>query len=90
MRDTLLVVADQSADSCGALVLDTVALLEGAVTPEDYRSKWAEHAGQPQYMESCSDRTSVQAQEESLWSSKPSLNRHSMSVNGVSTGPCKV
>ena len=40
VRDTLLAVADQSAESCGALVLDTVALLEGAVTPEDYRSKW--------------------------------------------------
>jgi hypothetical protein len=40
VRDTLLAVADQSADSGGALVLDTVALLEGAVTPEDYRSKW--------------------------------------------------
>src|SRR5215475_4436874 len=40
VRDTLLAVADQSAGSCGALVLDTVALLEGAVTPEDYRSKW--------------------------------------------------
>ncbi len=41
VRDTLLAVADQSTDSGGALVLDTVALLEGAVTPEDYRSKWA-------------------------------------------------
>jgi tetratricopeptide (TPR) repeat protein len=41
VRDTLLAVADQSADSCGALVLDTVALLEGAVTPAEYRSKWA-------------------------------------------------
>jgi tetratricopeptide (TPR) repeat protein len=41
VRDTLLAVADQSTDSCGALVLDTVALLEGAVTPEDYRSKWS-------------------------------------------------
>jgi hypothetical protein len=41
VRDTLLAVADQSPDSCGALVLDTVALLEGTVTPEDYRSKWA-------------------------------------------------
>ena len=40
VRDTLLAVADQSTDSCGALVLDTVALLEGAVTPEEYRSKW--------------------------------------------------
>ena len=35
-----LTVADQSPDSYGALVLDTVALLEGTVTPEDYRSKW--------------------------------------------------
>jgi tetratricopeptide (TPR) repeat protein len=41
MRDTLLAEADQSADSSGALVLDTVALLEGAMTPEDYRRKWA-------------------------------------------------
>jgi hypothetical protein len=41
VRDTLLAVATQSADSCGALVLDTVALLEGAVTPAEYRSKWA-------------------------------------------------
>jgi tetratricopeptide (TPR) repeat protein len=41
VRDTLLAVADQSPDNCGALVLDTVALLEGTVTPEDYRSKWA-------------------------------------------------
>jgi tetratricopeptide (TPR) repeat protein len=41
VRDTLLAVADQSAESCGALVLDTVALLEGVVTLEDYRSKWA-------------------------------------------------
>jgi tetratricopeptide (TPR) repeat protein len=41
VRDTLLAVADQNPESCGALVLDTVALLEGAMTPEDYRSKWA-------------------------------------------------
>jgi hypothetical protein len=41
VRDTLLAVADQSAKSCGALVLDTVALLEGTATPEEYRSKWA-------------------------------------------------
>jgi hypothetical protein len=40
VRDMLLAVADQSDESCGALVLDTVALLDGAVTPEDYRSKW--------------------------------------------------
>ena len=40
VRDTLLAVADQSAEGCGALVLDTVALLDGVVTPEDYRSKW--------------------------------------------------
>ena len=41
VRDPLLAVADQSTDSCGALVMDTVALLEGTVTPEDYRNKWA-------------------------------------------------
>jgi tetratricopeptide (TPR) repeat protein len=40
VRDTLPAVADQSTDSCGALVLDTVGLLEGTVTPEEYRSKW--------------------------------------------------
>ena len=47
VRGTLLAVADQSADSCGALVLDTVALLEGTVTPEDYRSKWAHAQAAP-------------------------------------------
>jgi hypothetical protein len=40
VRDILLAVADQSPESCSALVLDTVALLEGTVTPEEYRSKW--------------------------------------------------
>ena len=47
VRDTLLAVADQSAESRGALVLDTVALLEGAVTLEDYRSKWASAPAAP-------------------------------------------
>jgi hypothetical protein len=37
----LLEVADQDADSRGALVTDTIALLEGTLTPEAYRSKWA-------------------------------------------------
>jgi hypothetical protein len=41
VRDLLLDVAAHSTDSCGALVTDTMALLEGALTPEDYRSKWA-------------------------------------------------
>ena len=41
VRDMLLEVADQTANSRGALVTDTVALLEGALTPEAYRSKWA-------------------------------------------------
>ena len=47
VRDTLRTVADQSADSCGVLVLDTVALLEGTVTLEDYRSKWASAPAAP-------------------------------------------
>jgi tetratricopeptide (TPR) repeat protein len=47
VRDTLLAVANQSAESCGALVLDTVALLEGAVTPAAYRSKWASPQAAP-------------------------------------------
>ena len=41
VRDMLLEVADQDADSRGALVTDTIALLEGTLTPEAYRSKWA-------------------------------------------------
>jgi hypothetical protein len=41
VRETLLAVADENADSRGALVLDTVALLEGTMTPEEFRSKWA-------------------------------------------------
>jgi tetratricopeptide (TPR) repeat protein len=41
VRDTLLAVADERADSRGVLVLDTVALLEGTMTPEEFRSKWA-------------------------------------------------
>jgi tetratricopeptide (TPR) repeat protein len=40
VRDLLLDVAAQSTDSCGALVTDTMALLEGALTPENYCSKW--------------------------------------------------
>jgi hypothetical protein len=47
VRDTLLAVADQSTASCGALVLDTVALLEGTVTPEEYRSKWVSRQEAP-------------------------------------------
>jgi hypothetical protein len=47
VRDTLLAVANQGAESCGALVLDTVALLEGAVTPAAYRSKWASTQAAP-------------------------------------------
>jgi hypothetical protein len=34
-------VALHTADCGAALVADTIALLEGALTPEDYRSKWA-------------------------------------------------
>ena len=41
VRETLLAVADENADSSGALVLDTVALLEGAMMPDEFRSKWA-------------------------------------------------
>jgi hypothetical protein len=41
VRDILLEVTGQNTDSCAALVTDTIALLEGVLTPEDYRSKWA-------------------------------------------------
>ena len=33
--------AVHTTDCCAALVADTIALLEGALPPEDYRSKWA-------------------------------------------------
>ena len=68
MRDTLSAVADQSTDSCGTLVLDTVALLEGTMTPEEYRSKWVSPQ-KPRCMGLCSDARSRQVQEGSLWSS---------------------
>jgi hypothetical protein len=41
VRDMLREVALHTADCGAALVADTIALLEGALTPEDYRSKWA-------------------------------------------------
>lgn len=41
VRDMLRDVAAHTADGRGALVTDTMALLEGELTPEDYRSKWA-------------------------------------------------
>ena len=33
--------AVHTAECCAALVADTIALVEGGLTPEDYRSKWA-------------------------------------------------
>lgn len=41
VRDMLRDGAVPTADCCDALVADTIALLEGGLTPEDYRSKWA-------------------------------------------------
>jgi hypothetical protein len=41
VRDMLREVAQHSADCGKALVADTIALLEGALTPQDYRNKWA-------------------------------------------------
>ena len=41
VRDMLREVAMHTADCGEALVTDTIALLEGVLTPEDYRSKWA-------------------------------------------------
>lgn len=45
VRDLLREVVVQPTDCGKALVADTIALLEGALTPEHYRSKWA---GAPQ------------------------------------------
>lgn len=41
VRDMLREVALHTKDCGAALVTDTIALLEGVLTPEDYRSKWA-------------------------------------------------
>lgn len=41
VRAMLREVAGHTAGCSAALVADTIALLEGALTPEDYRSKWA-------------------------------------------------
>ena len=41
VRDMLREVSGQATDCGEALVTDTIALLEGVLTPEDYRSKWA-------------------------------------------------
>ena len=41
VRDMLRDGAVHTTDCCDALVADTIALLEGALPPEDYRSKWA-------------------------------------------------
>jgi tetratricopeptide (TPR) repeat protein len=41
VRDLLRDAAAHAADCRGALMTDTMALLEGDLTPEDYRSKWA-------------------------------------------------
>jgi len=41
VRDMLRDGAVHTAECCAALVADTIALVEGGLTPEDYRSKWA-------------------------------------------------
>src|SRR5262249_10141584 len=41
VRDMLREAAVHTADCSEALVADTIALLEGVLTPEGYRSKWA-------------------------------------------------
>src|SRR5712691_1844125 len=41
VRDMLRDGAVHTTDCGAALVADTIALLEGVLTPEDYRSKWA-------------------------------------------------
>jgi len=41
VRDLLRDGAVHTADCCTALVADTIALLEGDLTPKDYRHRWA-------------------------------------------------
>jgi len=41
VRDLLGDVAAHTPDGCSAVVTDTIALLEGVITPADYRRKWA-------------------------------------------------
>ena len=64
VRDTLLAVAEEHADSGGALVLDTVALLEGALPPEEFRSKWASAQEAETPRDRVLTRTAAPAQEE--------------------------
>jgi tetratricopeptide (TPR) repeat protein len=41
VREVLQKTADSAADSRGALVTDTIALLERTLTPEQYRHRWS-------------------------------------------------
>jgi tetratricopeptide (TPR) repeat protein len=45
VREVLHDAAHRAADTSGALVTDTIALLEQAMTPEDYQQRWAEPSG---------------------------------------------
>jgi hypothetical protein len=40
VREVLQKTAESAADSRGALVMDTIALLERTFTPEQYRRRW--------------------------------------------------
>jgi tetratricopeptide (TPR) repeat protein len=42
VREVLQETAHRTANSCGALVVDTIALLEQAMTPEEYYRRWVE------------------------------------------------
>jgi len=45
VRDVLHDATHRAADTSGALVTDTIALLEQSMTPEDYQRRWAESSG---------------------------------------------
>jgi tetratricopeptide (TPR) repeat protein len=45
VREVLRESANGTANSCGALVVDTIALLEQVMTPEQYHRRWAETQG---------------------------------------------
>jgi hypothetical protein len=45
VREVLQKTADSAADARGALVADTIALLERTLTPEQYRRRWVDAKG---------------------------------------------
>jgi tetratricopeptide (TPR) repeat protein len=45
VREVLQKTADSAADARGALVTDTIALLERTLTPEQYRHRWVDAGG---------------------------------------------